>query len=307
MDRDQLIHLLAIWKVCHLNGMNAGSLLQSEYTEFYRDQIKPANQGWDYDEVCAMLKQHHLLIDNETNPELTVGYRYGTLWLINYLPNDVIQFINDLQLTPPDETRSAIMDYLLSNDYHWEIKITNCNPNMQSDTQMDHWKIVLIKGDNDDCLETYFSTGIGHRLQSNDKFADQFKIGRLLTNWKNQTIRMMGFRPAQTKRDQMIEGHKTIQELGFFPPPIGHISDRSFEGVRVPPMPDQVVECICGDWLSIENYGSWDDWACDMGFDIDSKMDRLKAKTSYNTIQMQSDKAQMFFGSDWSELIERTY
>ena len=61
IDRDQFIHLLAIWKTCHLNDMNAGSLLQMEYVNFWRDQVKSFN-GWDYDQARAMLKQHHLLI-----------------------------------------------------------------------------------------------------------------------------------------------------------------------------------------------------------------------------------------------------
>jgi hypothetical protein len=72
-------------------------------------------------------------------------------------------------------------------------------------------------------------------------------------------------------------------------------------------MPDQVIECLCSDWLGIENYHSWDDWAVDMGYDLDTKEDRLKAKTIYNQVQLQSDKAQMFFRNHWSELCDRSY
>lgn len=305
MDQEQLIHLLAIWKTCHLNDMNAGSLLQMEYVNFWRDQVK-SFKGWDYDQARTMLKQHHLLIDHETNPQLTVGYHYGSLWLINLLPQSVIDFIQNLQLTPPDKTRSAIMDYLINNDYHWKIGLTSNNPNMQSDQSMDHWKVELINK-YDDCFKIYFSTGIGHRLMpKDDRYADQLKIGRLLTNWKNKTVKMMGFKPIQMSRGQSTDDYKTVQDLGFHPPPIGRINE-SFEGVRVPPMPDQVIECICGDSQSTEGYSSWEEWATDFGFDLNSKTDRSKARRSFETTIDQSKEAQEFFGSDWNELIERTY
>jgi hypothetical protein len=309
IDQEQLIHLLAIWKTCHLNDMNAGSLLQMKYVNFWRDQIKSFN-GWDYDQAMAMLKQHHLLIDNETNPELTVGYRYGTLWLIDLLPQSVIDFIQNLQLTPPDKIRSAIMDYLIDNEYHWKIGLTSNNPNMQIDQPMDHWKVELIN-QYDDCFKTYFSTGIGHRLMLKDPDADnQFKVNRLLTNWKNKTIKMMGFQPKKMSGGQSTDDYKTVQELGFYPPPIGPINrgtNKPFKGVRVPPMPDQVIECICSDCQLTEGYHSWEDWATDLGFDLNSKTDRSKARRSFETIIDQSEQAQEFFGSDWNELIERTY
>lgn len=305
MDQEQLIHLLAIWKTCHLNDMNAGSLLQMKYVDFWRDQVKSFN-GYDYDQASAMLKQHHLLIDNETNPELSVGYRYGTLWLINALPVSVITFIQNLQVTPPDKTRSAIMDYLIENNFKWKIQSTDSNPNMQSETEMDHWKVKMID-DSGDTFQTYFSTGISHRLMTESQSSDVFKTGRLLTNWKNKTIRMMGFKPKQMSSDQTIDDYKTVQDLGFFPPPIKRDPRERFKGVRVPPMPDQVIECITTDWLSIENYNSWDDWAIDMGYDLENKNDRRKAKRTYHTVIDQSEDAQIFFSSHWNQLIERTY
>jgi hypothetical protein len=308
IDRDQLIHLIAIWKSCHLNDMCAGSLKQMELIDFWRDQIK-STSGWDYNEVCAMLEQHGLLIDNETNPDLNVGYHYGTLWLVNLLPQSVIDFIQNLNPTPPTKTRSAILDYLIDNKYTWDIRLTSNNPNMQSDTEMDHWKVKLFNQFNDE-FKVYFSTGIGHRLMSKDKWPNQFKTGRLLTNWKNKTIRMMGFKPKQTRGGHVTDDYKTVQELGFYPPPIGSVSKTSnipFQGVRVPPIPDQVIECICSDWLSIENYHSWEDWGKDLGYDLNSKSDRQKARRTYENVIDQSDEAQEFFGSDWNELCNRSY
>jgi hypothetical protein len=284
--------------------MCAGSLKQMELIDFWRDQIKTTS-GYDYDQVCAMLEQHGLLIDNETNPDLNVGYQYGTLWLINQLPDSVIEFIENLNPTPPTKTRSAIMDYLIENKFKWEIRLTDCNPNFQSSqTEMDHWKVELIDP-NGDRFITYFSTGIGHRLMPKDSHASHQKLLNMLMLWKRKTVQMMGYKFKQMRSGQVIDDYKTVQDLGFHPPAIGY--DRPIQGVRVPPMPDQVIECLCSDWLSIENYGSWDDWAADMGYDINNREQRLNAKTTYNTIQLQSDKAQMFFRNHWSELCDRSY
>lgn len=306
MDRDQLIKLIAIWKTCHLNDMCAGSLKQMELINFWRDQIKTTS-GWDYDQVCAMLEQHGLLIDNETNPDLNVGYHYGSRWLVNLLPQSVIDFIENLNPTPPTKTRSAIMDYLIENKFKWEIHISDCNPNFQSpQTEMDHWKVELIDSDNNR-FTTYFSTGTGHRLMPK-KAASNAAINHLLLNWKRKTVHMMGFKFKQGISKSINDDYKTVQDLGFHVPAIRY--DESifrFEGIRVPPMPDQVIECLCSDFLSIENYGSWDDWAADMGYDIDNREQRLNAKTTYNQIQLQSDKAQMFFRNHWNELCNRSY
>lgn len=306
IDRDDLIHLIAIWKTCHLNDMCAGSLKQMELINFWRDQVKTTS-GWDYDQVCHMLEQHGLLIDNETNPDLNVGYRYGTRWLVNQLPDSVIEFIENLKYTPPTKTRSAIMDYLIENKFKWEIRISDCNPNFTSpQTEMDHWSVQLIDA-NGDTFQTYFSTGIGHRLMPKDRFANHSKVNALLTFWKRNTVHMMGFKFKQGISKSINDDYKTVQDLGFYPPPIGYSERYQFQGVRVPPMPDQVIECICSDWLSIENYHSWDDWAVEMGYSLESKEDRLKAKTIYNQVQLQSDKAQMFFREHWSQLCDRSY
>jgi len=310
VDRDWLIKLLAIWKAAHLNDLNAGSELQMKYTDFYREHYLKHNR-WAYDEISAMLKQHHLLIDNETNPNLSVGYKYGSLWLIRLLPDSVIEFFHQAPTTSPDQLRSPIMDYLLSHNYKWKICLVSNNPNMQSNQSMDHWQVTLIRETQENFI-TWFSTGFGHRLMLKDPMDihdKPFSVNSLLTNWKNKTIRMLGHKPKQMKSNQSNDEYKTVQELGFIIPPIGHYnrSNKPFNGLPVPPMPDTVIETILSDWLSIENYNSWDDWAYDIGFDLKLKDQRRNAKRSYNAIIQQSEDAQCFFLSDWSQLIELVY
>jgi len=298
MNREQFIHLLAIWKVCHLNDLNAGTLLQTEYINHWTDQM---GNRYDYTKACAMLKQHHLLIDHETNPELTVGYSYGSLWLVNPLPDDVIQFISNLQSTPPDQIRSPILDYLLEHNFKWNIRLTDSNPHMQSNQQMDHWKVTFIDA-GDSRMETYFSTGIGHRLFPKDRYASNVHLSMMVAKWMNDTIKTLGISPDKNKRVQ-------LKELGFSIPTVSAFnqSNEYCNGIPVPPMPDQVIECIVSDHISIDGYHKWDDWATDLGFDLNSKSDRKNAKRGYENTIDQSEQAQMFFQSHWSELIEMGY
>jgi hypothetical protein len=301
VDSDWLIRLIAIWKSCHLNDMNAGSELQMEYIDFYRNQFLKTEGHIDYNQICAMLDQHHLLIDNETNPNLNVGYRYGTSWLIRLLPDSIKEFFDNIQSTSQDMIRSNILDYLLEHNYKWTITPTDDNPHMTNQSiDMDHWKAIFKNSDGNQ-FTTYFSTGLGHRLYPTDK---QPSLNLIAMRWAKKTIRMLG------KPDMIGKWRSSIRELGLYIDyaPLASASNRSiYEGIRKSPMPDDIVQSICGDYLSIEGYNSWDDWACDMGFDINSKEDRLNAKTAYNTVIKQSDKAQMFFRSDWSALCNESY
>ena len=85
------------------------------------------------------------------------------------------------------------------------------------------------------------------------------------------------------------------------------MNDRSiYQGLKKSPLPHTVIETICGDWLSIENYNTWDDWADDMGYEF-NKEARRQAKRAYNQIIEQSEEAQIFFGNDWSKLCDLSY
>jgi hypothetical protein len=301
VDRDWLIDLLAIWEVGHLNDLNAGTELQMEYIQFFKDQFLQSKDYVDHDVIRSMLKQHHLLIDNETNPNLSVGYKYGSAWLVRWLPDSINDFFDSLTPSDPTTIRSNTFDYLLEHKFKWTIKLTDSNPFMQSQSPMDHWKVTLINS-NGNKFNTYFSTGFGFRLTPNTRFPSNAKLHSMLGNWMRKTIRMLGIKPNGNIRTQMTK-------LGFQIPIVSHYnrSDKPFNGLPIPPMPDQVIESIVSDYLSIENYNSWDDWAYEMGYNLESKEDRLKAKTIYNQVQLQSDKAQMFFREHWRELIERSY
>jgi hypothetical protein len=75
--------LLEIWDRWHLNTMKAGTPAQEKAV---REYIKTTR--YEYTAVCQYLKTKDLYIDN--------GYKYGTSWLKEELPADVVEFINGL-------------------------------------------------------------------------------------------------------------------------------------------------------------------------------------------------------------------
>lgn len=89
--------LYDLWKKYHLNGAHAGTPEQERAIE----EWKRAGNRYDYDAVCEMLKACGLYEVNYTG--LSVGrrfnnepYRYGTAWLVQELPSEVIQTVEKL-------------------------------------------------------------------------------------------------------------------------------------------------------------------------------------------------------------------
>ena len=83
-DKRTLARVLYIWDAWHLNDTRAGTVKQ---TAILRPWMK-ANPGKDYTEQCNYLFSHGLLIDD--------GYKYGSAWLFERLPDDVAEFITNL-------------------------------------------------------------------------------------------------------------------------------------------------------------------------------------------------------------------
>lgn len=68
------------WKRWHLNDTRPGTPQQME---IIRSLLKE-NPGVDYEEQCMELSEHGLLVQD--------GYRYGTKWLHEKLPQEVIDY-----------------------------------------------------------------------------------------------------------------------------------------------------------------------------------------------------------------------
>lgn len=88
---------LELWGLWHLNDMRAGTPKQSEaLKEFYATRSYPNN---GYTQACEYLESKGLLYD--VHPETGEPYKYGSAWLYESVPDDVLEFFMGL----PDTDR----------------------------------------------------------------------------------------------------------------------------------------------------------------------------------------------------------
>jgi len=72
------------WERWHLNDMRAGTPRQEEAVRNWRRD----NPNKGYNEACEMLSELGILVDD--------GYRYGTSWLKEEVPMDVLEWLFSL-------------------------------------------------------------------------------------------------------------------------------------------------------------------------------------------------------------------
>lgn len=85
-DNPLVAELVEIWKRWHLNGLRAGNRAQEEHLRANPvDAVYPVSH---YDAACSSLKEAGL--------QPSDGYRYGTAWLVEPLPLEVIDRIGEI-------------------------------------------------------------------------------------------------------------------------------------------------------------------------------------------------------------------
>ena len=85
-----------LWKLYHLNGMNAGTARQ---TKAINEYLERTNFRYDYSQMCDYLKSIDLYEDkeylfkygNELKP-----YRYGSSWLYHSIPDEDLEVLKEL-------------------------------------------------------------------------------------------------------------------------------------------------------------------------------------------------------------------
>ena len=82
--RKDCFRLKQAWERWHLNDMRAGTPKQEELVRKWRLTADDKS----YSEACKMLESNDLLIDG--------GYRYGTAWLKEEVPLDVLEWLFNL-------------------------------------------------------------------------------------------------------------------------------------------------------------------------------------------------------------------
>lgn len=292
-----LDQLLTVWKTHHLNGMKSGTRIQSEFIEYTKScpHIKWNPMDY-YSDCCHLLKSHSLLIDR--------GYQYGTAWLYAPLPKEVIQFIQSYSpQSSPAETRSDLLDWFISNDYKFSIEKVDNNPNMIGETnQMDHWGCSFWHGSEpgNKCKFIY-STGIGHRIGNHNMTNQQ--IARELDKWRRKVYGQLGAKYPSFLADK--SNKISLKDLGFnCIVPTMIFSHQDITSIPVPPMPDDVLNCIARETMDCENHGDWMDWASELGYDLNSKSERRKLQRAFITMQDQADSFSSVFRNFPFALVE---
>jgi hypothetical protein len=83
------VRLYEVWDRWHLNYMRAGTPAQEKYLREQNEYIVSfGGEPMDYDSCCECLAEKNLLVDN--------GYRYGSAWLKEDLPQEVIDYVSAL-------------------------------------------------------------------------------------------------------------------------------------------------------------------------------------------------------------------
>jgi len=77
--------LCRIWERWHLNDMRAGTFVQEEILRQARDKGVDVST---YEKACDYLHEFDVLVDD--------GYKYGSAWLKEELPQDVIDYLSAL-------------------------------------------------------------------------------------------------------------------------------------------------------------------------------------------------------------------
>lgn len=103
--------LCDVWDRWHLNDMRAGTKKQEDAIREWR---KTKRGSYKYDDACKYLSKIGLLVDN--------GYRYGTSWLTEEVPQDVLKWLFSLpgdgnsfdEIYSPEISEQAFLEALLA-------------------------------------------------------------------------------------------------------------------------------------------------------------------------------------------------
>lgn len=88
-EYSDLLKIQSIWKRWHLNDLRAGTPRQEEFVRNWK-----LSNAYDYSAVCQALENAGLLIDN--------GYRYGSSWVKEDVPQNVIKYLFSLPAVSGD-------------------------------------------------------------------------------------------------------------------------------------------------------------------------------------------------------------
>lgn len=97
ITEEEFEEFLDIWDKWHLNDLNAGTERQKEIIEEHKDEQKYKKFDEFLDRPKAILEDFDAEPDKETEGFGDEGYSYGSAWLYQPLPQDVIDFVEDFK------------------------------------------------------------------------------------------------------------------------------------------------------------------------------------------------------------------
>lgn len=84
VEKSKIKRIIEIWKQYHLNDLKAGTIKQENYIK----ELKNNGFKYDYSKALEELRKINLDIDN--------GYKYGSSWLAEVIPDNILIEIKEL-------------------------------------------------------------------------------------------------------------------------------------------------------------------------------------------------------------------
>jgi hypothetical protein len=216
-------------------------------------------------------------------------YSYGSKWLIEPVPEEVIRFLETLPAYVVNEGANQLdprWEWMIENKIKClSIELADSNPNMKTEHEMDHW-LAIFENESGDKFKAYYSTGIGHRVMQGEFTDSMFK--------------------KQFKRKSYL---KWFKDNGIATSLSFGVPNDERDGLPKPPYPYQILGAYISDCASIECHrGDWTDWAEESGYDLTDKKVRREVHKTYLTIQNYADELTSFLGqSDFINLYNEVF
>lgn len=211
------------------------------------------------------------------------NYTYGSKWLIESLPDEVISFFQNLHsFISKDKQVNEIDQWMIDHGVTvHSIYQIEMNPHMPNSQNMDHWEYRFDCGSKSDLF--WYSTGYGHRF-GHGEFNEGMKLSLKLNAYKKMLHKLYG---NDLKISVITSGLK----------------DR--DGMPKPPMPHDVFYQLFEDISYLRNFNDSMDYGNELGYDMNEQDQRREVNRIWYNLEELKTKLQQLIGyNEVDEFIE---